>query len=234
MLFFVFILFTESKFKFKQAMKDLGQKIGAEFKEKTKGVDIGKYLDSGIDYLANEAKKKYSRLGPFIEKLSIFLKKFLRHKFSSIYSDPVEIDQIDKEVLSDIFTTEDLQSIIEPISYEFGIDGDQIATYFDQVKTETESKRAFHTFNISIKDDPKYRLASVGTTLLKVVKNGNEYSAHVKKVQGTANILANTDTKEGQQTDKNWRPFDTDEVDDVFNTIKEQIKPDIEQMKKEQ
>ena len=62
MFFFVFFLFAESKFNFKEKLKDLEKKIGAEVKEKTKGIDIGKYLDKGIDHVVKEAKKKFNRI----------------------------------------------------------------------------------------------------------------------------------------------------------------------------
>ena len=233
MFLFLLLGFGASKFNLKKAIHDVGKKFGAIIKDKAEDYKVGDLIDKGIDQLTNYAVKRFKSLGPFIEQISVYLKKYLRHKYSSIYADPVEIDGIDKETITDVFTAEELESIIEPIAYEFGIDGDQISSYFDQVKAESESRRAFNTFNLSIKDDPRYRQAEMATTMIKVTKNGNEYNAHVKKVKGTANIIANTNTKEGQKADKDWRALDSDEIDDVFDTLKEELKSDVEQMKKE-
>ena len=232
MFFFIlFVQLTESKFKFKQALKDLGHKVGAIVKDKAEDYKVGEYIDKGIDIIGSLVSVKFKALGPFVEHITVYLKKFLRHKYSSIYADPVEIDGIDKETITDVFTTEELESLVEPIAYEFGIDGDQISSYFDQIKAESESRKAFNTFNLTIKDDPKYRQAEMSTTMIKMTKSGSVYNAHVKKVKGTANLIASPTTKDGSKCD--WRALDQDEIDDVYDTLHEELKPLVEQMKKE-
>ena len=167
------------------------------------------------------------------------VRKFIHHSSTSEYAYPVKINAVAVKEETGDYSAEDLNSLVDTIVNEYGVDRSSLANYFNRARFTNVAKTLLNTINFDALKDVRNRVANLGCAVVKVVKNGNSFSVNVRKVGGSAEIWADNVKKTRSsrygrhktRCSKSWRPLTADELTGVYNTITQEMNEKVSQFR---
>lgn len=174
-----------------------------------------------------------------VTKLTKSISRFVYDTKHSEWTEPIKITSLTKETGENVYNTENLDTMVATIAKENNVDSSKLTNFFKKARFAKTSKTLLNMINFGAKKDMRYRVASLGTAAVKVVKEGSNYAITVKKAIASANIWANTVSKStkkvmgssSSKTRKNWRPLTSAELTGVYNNCQQEINTELNAMR---
>ena len=165
--------------------------------------------------------------------------KFIEKKSTSTSTNPIKISSLIKKINQQEYNSKDPISLASQISSKFGIDLNQINNFLKSSKFTTTSKKSFNKFQMDILNDKRYRTAKYLSNLISSKSNSDgsitiKIQEAVSTCQIFAEIVEKTKKKQlggissSSKSSSKWRPLINTELNQIFNTVQQ----NIQQMKK--
>ncbi|EAX98957.1 hypothetical protein TVAG_321190 [Trichomonas vaginalis G3] len=86
------------------------------------------------------------------------------------------------------YSTTDLNSIVDQVSNEFGLERDRVQNYFSRSKWASYAKQLFNRLDFSF-DTNGYKVITLGGTVIKITKSNGVYNVNCRKADVTSKLL---------------------------------------------
>lgn len=177
-----------------------------------------------------------------VHKVGHTVSKAIYDRKDSMWAEPIKITKLEKQLGNKQYSTTNLDTLVNQIASEFKIDAAKLRNFFHRARFTRTTKSLFNILNFDKLGTVKDRVASLGTCVVKVTKDGNTYNVDVREAVSQATIYANNAMKtvrkrwgglsRSSHTSRSWRPLTANEITQIFNEVNNNIRNEVNQNKK--
>lgn len=151
----------------------------------------------------------------------------------------LELAEVNPGNLERDYTTSNLESIVDQVVNDFNLERDKVSNYFRCSKYASLAKQLFNRIDFDLQSNGN-KLVSLSGTVMKIIKNGNEYRVVCRKAGISAQVeriayKLSPKTQQWERYDvlpffkyihfmiKSWEPLTGDQITSIYNQLNSMI-----------